>query len=57
MKLSSCAWLRTADSETASGISIEKWMLSQSVGVLGDGMCIGPRNRVCDGSSKSFQLP
>lgn len=57
MKLSSCVWLRTADSEVASGISIEKGMLIQSVGVLGEAMCIGPRNKVCDGSSKSFQLP
>lgn len=57
MKLSSCVWSRTADSEAASGILIEKGMLIQSVGVLGEGMCIGPRNRVCDGSSKSFQLP
>lgn len=56
-KLSSCEWSRTAESEAASGILIEKGMLIQSVGVLGEGMWIGPRNRVCGGKWKSFQLP
>lgn len=57
MKLSDCVRLRAADSEVASGILIVKGMLIQSVGVLGEGMCIGPRNKVCDGSSKNLQLP
>lgn len=45
MEFSDCAWSRTADSEAASGMSIEKGTIIQSVGVLGEGMRIVPRNK------------